>query len=380
MPTPLKKENMKTHLKSKIIKNAIMNDQLNHFSKKIYKKDSKGKIRVLHVYTEGSILIQESGLVEGSLVKHVSTCTPKNIGKTNETTDIQQAVLEATSKVESKMSEGYFETIVQAKNNEVILPMLAKDYKKEIKGHIIEYPLYVQPKLDGMRALYKRSVGFISRKGNEILTMGHIEKNIPDLNFYLDGELYAHGETFQENMRRIKKNRGEETEKVKYHVYDIVSDLPFIERFKLIKELVKQFPDAIKAVPTFQVGSLESLKKLHAQFISEGYEGTIIRHGNAGYGINKRDGQLLKYKDFIDEACEVVDVIPSKKDPLQGVVHCKNDKGVFGCGMKFSHKEREDILANKDKYIGQTAEIRFFEYSENGIPRFPVCHGFRLDK
>jgi hypothetical protein len=48
--------------------------------------------------------------------------------------------------------------------------------------------------------------------------------------------------------------------------------------------------------------------------------------------------------------------------------------------MKFSHEERELILTNKHEYIGQVAEIRFFEYSEEGIPRFPVCVGFRLDK
>ena len=48
--------------------------------------------------------------------------------------------------------------------------------------------------------------------------------------------------------------------------------------------------------------------------------------------------------------------------------------------MKFSHAEREEILQNKDQYIGQMAEIRFFEYTEDGLPRFPVCHGFRLDK
>lgn len=49
-------------------------------------------------------------------------------------------------------------------------------------------------------------------------------------------------------------------------------------------------------------------------------------------------------------------------------------------GMKFSHGEREKWLKFKKDYIGKTAEIRFFEYSEDGIPRFPVCVGIRLDK
>ena len=47
--------------------------------------------------------------------------------------------------------------------------------------------------------------------------------------------------------------------------------------------------------------------------------------------------------------------------------------------MKFSYKEREEILKNKKDYIGRTAEIRFFEYTDDGLPRFPVCYGFRND-
>ena len=45
-----------------------------------------------------------------------------------------------------------------------------------------------------------------------------------------------------------------------------------------------------------------------------------------------------------------------------------------------SHQEKEEMLSNKDEYIGKTAEIRYFEESEDGIPRFPVMVGIRLDK
>ena len=48
--------------------------------------------------------------------------------------------------------------------------------------------------------------------------------------------------------------------------------------------------------------------------------------------------------------------------------------------MKFSFEEREEILTNKTNYLGKTAEIRFFEYTDEGLPRFPVCVGLRLDK
>lgn len=72
---------------------------------------------------------------------------------------------------------------------------------------------------------------------------------------------------------------------------------------------------------------------------------------------------------------------PSEKRPTQGIFICKLEDGrTFGTGMKFSFEEREEILNNKTNYIGKTAEIRFFEYTDEGLPRFPVCVGLRLDK
>ena len=111
----------------------------------------------------------------------------------------------------------------------------------------------------------------------------------------------------------------------------------------------------------------------------EGYEGTIIRHSDAGYAINHRDDQLLKYKDFLDMACEVIDVIPSEKNPTQGVVRCKIAAGTFGCGMKFSHAEREEILRNKDQYIGKMAEVRFLSTQKKVSLGFQSAADFRED-
>lgn len=362
-----------------------------NYSKKIYKKDSKGKIRFLHAFTEGADLVQHSGILGSEkIVEHRSTCTGKNIGKANETTPEEQANSEAEKKLVNKMSSGYFETVEEAKEGDVVLPMLAKDGKKEM--HKIDWgkPVFVQPKLDGMRSLGGKDKDQISRKGKAIDTVNHIqaELNLLSIVDLLDGELYAHGLNFQENMRLIKKYRPDETEKVKFHVYDMVyPNMPFIERYTVLKELVKDL-DTVELVPTYQINNEEDLKKIHVKFLSEGYEGTIIRHTDAGYGINKRDSQLLKYKDFIDKTAKIVDVVPMDKLPNQGtfILNWPGAKGhtygddVIGCGMKFSHKEREDILNKKADYIGKTGELRFFEYSETGVPRFPICHGIRLDK
>ena len=54
-----------------------------------------------------------------------------------------------------------------------------------------------------------------------------------------------------------------------------------------------------------------------------GYEGTILRWGDAGYKSKSRSSNLLKYKDFQDLACKIVDVEPSVKRPEQGQFICE---------------------------------------------------------
>ena len=73
-------------------------------------------------------------------------------------------------------------------------------------------------------------------------------------------------------------------------------------------------------------------------------------------------------------------ITPNEANPLHGTPHFELRGKSFKSGVKMSYEDREDLLQNKNKYIGKTAEIRFFEYSENGIPRFPVMVGIRLDK
>lgn len=351
--------------------------------RRIYKKDSSGKIRYLEIRNEGGCVVQESGVVgTDNPVVNVSTCEAKNIGKSNATTPEEQALLESIAKITEKMRLGYFDTIEEAQQKggkDFLLPMLAKDFKKE-KGKI-KFPCFVQPKLDGMRALGSAE-NLISRTGKVIDTLSHID--LSDLeDVILDGELYAHGISFQENMKLIKKYRPGATEQVKYHVYDIVMDAPFSTRTAILLNTVLEiYSEKLEIVPSYKVFDFGDIDRFHQQFIAAGYEGTIIRHSDEGYQVNKRSSQLLKYKDFLDEVYEIVDVVPSESRPEQGVIVClcKKTNQTFNTGMKFSHEQRENILRNKGEYIGEMAEIRFFEYTDGGLPRFPICYGFRLDK
>lgn len=350
--------------------------------KVLYKKDSKGKLRIFKICTKGDNLIQESGLIDGKLVLHSKVCTPKNVGKSNETTGKEQAISELESEWKQKQDEGYFETLLEANTEEVILPMLAKSYNDE--KHKIDWSaenVYIQPKLDGMRCLAHITDGcavLVSRDGKFINGLDHIRKDLSTIagNVILDGELYAHGLNFQENMRLIKKYRPGETEQIKYHVYDLISNQPFFKR--KVRGFIKDLDTCVE-VSTYEISNEIQLSNFHTLFLKEGYEGSIIRHGVEGYKKNGRSSNLLKYKDFKDIDVKIINIVPADQRPSWGVPVLEYNGKTFQAGMKFSHKEREEWLKNKKKYIGETAIIRFFEWTEDGLPRFPVCIGTRLD-
>lgn len=357
-----------------------------NISKTLYKKDTKGKIRFLTLSSKDGAICQSSGIIGGKSIDRSKMAKAKNIGKSNETSIEEQAKIEIEAKIVKKYKEGYFDTIVEAETTEVIKPMLAQVYEDRVDEITFdENNVYVQPKLDGMRCLEKED-GKFSRDGGIISNVNHIVFDRRGRKIIIDGELYVHGESFQTNMKYVKKYREGLTEKIQLWAYDIISNQPFVTRKTTLDSLS---PDLIniKLVPTFKVNSISEIKKYHKQFLAEGYEGTMVRWGNEGYEQGKRSKHLLKFKDFHDLACEITDVLPSDADPEIGVVECKvpmpkgsDNSGIFRCGMKFSHEERKEILTNKHEYIGKMAEIRFFEFTDDGLPRFPIFHGVRLDK
>jgi DNA ligase-1 len=361
--------------------------------KTLYKLDSKFKIRVWNIWTEDGILIQEAGILGGKLVQHSKQCKSKNVGKSNETSPEEQALLELESEYKGKLTEGYFETIEEAETEVVILPMLAKSYDDE--KHKVDWKnAYVQPKLDGMRCLAHikdNKVTLMSRDGKIINNMDHISLSLSFImeDIILDGELYAHGLTFQENMKLIKKYRPGESEKVQYHIYDCISDNNFITRSNIINIIITDSKiENTKLVITSICNSEKELKEAHILNIHSGYEGSMLRWGLKSYKTNGRSENLLKYKNFQDLDAEIIDILPNDANPLHGTPLLKYSinklsgvsSSIFKAGVKMSHEDRVDLLANKHLYIGKLANIRFFEWTDDGNPRFPVMIGIHIDR
>ncbi|QXL90520.1 DNA ligase [Salmonella phage NINP13076] len=117
----------------------------------LYAINKDGSYQVWNVRTEGDEVVVEFGKENGKVQQKRTKCEMKNVGRANQTTAVFQAVLEARSKWEKQVRLGYRETKEALQTEENFSPMLAHDAIKRSKALV--YPAYVQPKLDGVRAL-----------------------------------------------------------------------------------------------------------------------------------------------------------------------------------------------------------------------------------
>lgn len=303
-------------------------------------------------------------------------CAPTNVGRANERNSKDQAEFEFDAILKKQRDKGFLYEGEKSKSHQ--MPMLAHKFRDHTDK--VEWPCYIQPKLNGMRMLFDGTVGW--SRGNKAV----IPEVIQHLQFdtsghVLDGELMLPGNLLlQESMTAIKKFRPELSPTLIYHVYDVVDNtLPYAARLEIIAEVCKNAPANVKVVNTLLCRTEEEVNKNHKKFVSNGYEGTMIRNPHMVYEIGKRSYSLLKLKDFQDAEYRIVDIIDGDgSDKNLAIFILETDSGNrFNCRPEGSQENRADLYINRPKLIGKYLTVRFFELSKDGIPIFPVGVGIR---
>lgn len=359
----------------------------------LYKRNVNGSINQWTVCCEENKYWTEYGQVGGVLTKSdVVVAQPKSIGKSNETSAEEQALKEVQSLISFKLkSENYVHNIEDVDVITFQPPMLAKVYDE----HYTKEIEFIQPKLDGIRCnMHYRNgeVEAISRKNNPFYTVEHIKRSLEEVlktnpSIHLDGELYNHllHDSFNSIVSLVKKQKiNEEQEKrivslVRYNVYDLWDDnnpnMTFEERFNLIDRLLTNIPN-VDIVHTISVEDEEEVEKYFRYFVSNGYEGAILRTN--GKYEHKRSKNLLKYKKFDDDEFEILDICEGKiKDVGEYAIVLLRDGQTCKATLGFSDDICNEMLANKENYIGKLATVRFFGYTEDKKLRFPVLKAIR---
>ena len=357
----------------------------------LYKRDSKGKVRIWTMQVgfnndnEAGIRTI-SGLVDGQKVTSEWNLTEaKNVGRSNATTAKTQAEFEAQAEWTKNVDKEYFVDVNAIDSYTAFKPMLAHDFTKTPVTSGI-----TQPKLDGIRMVVNTR-GLYSRSNKEIVAVPHIAEALADFikdhpTVTLDGELYNHElkDNFQKITSLVRKtvNLGanelaESKELVQYHIYDMFDsanpDMTFMQRYNWIQKnvhLVNKKAVGIHLVPVALCETSEEIDVMYGEYTQAGYEGQMIRQ-DAVYE-NKRSKGLLKRKEFITEEYEVVEVHEGQGNwagYAKRLTLKMADGTTFSSGIRGSQAKLKELLENPNI---DWATCRYFELSNDGVPRFPV--------
>ena len=255
---------------------------------------------------------------------------------------------------------------------------------------------YIQPKLDGVRCLFTAN-GAYSRNDKQFMNVRHIEMALkpffdqqPDV--VLDGELYNHKlkNDFEKIISLVRKQKPTEEDRrnaqhlVQFHVYDYFDGVMY-DKYKTRMnnlDVSDLYEPCVQYVPTYKVHKHEeALNMHHDAFLSNGYEGSILRDGSALYKHGRSYG-LMKFKDFSDTEATIVgyEEGKGKRQGTIGKFLMQDDEGIkFGCppGKGYTYKDLANMLLNVHDYIGQRATFTYFQRTNAGSYRHPLFKTLR---
>lgn len=206
----------------------------------------------------------------------------------------------------------------------------------------------------------------------------------------LDGELYLPGYGINEINSFIKNTEVPQHYQLQYWLYDIcIENITAWTRQELLLSNFDQYlrcfqseyshlnnKNRLNLLNNEMVSNINEAIATRDKYISLGFEGLVIRKFDAEYQFGgKRNNSMLKFKKILDGLFTIIDIIPEgvKRSNL-GKFVLQNDINdeLFECSYNAAHEQQEEILTNKNNYIGKKA---FVEYRErSGVKEVPF-HG-----
>jgi|GEM_PF-6301692 ATP-dependent DNA ligase len=351
----------------------------------LYKTDSNNNLRewTISVTSNGDGTYSHStryGQVGGTIITGAPTIVSAgNQGRTV----LEQAELDARSEWLKKIDQGYVVSMAGARNQTVVLPMLAKKFADGGRRWT-QFPAAIQRKFDGVRCMASMPTAgqvVLMSRGNKLFPgMGGIRADILNLNLpsniILDGELYADPDDVEfERASGIVRKKPENytesdiqvTEFMKLRVYDLIDlnnlDMTFANRYRLMVRILNQVPAArrtrVRFVENYPINSYEDVETYTDQFVEEGYEGGMVRNLNSVYKLNGKSSDLMKVKRYEETEFPIVGYTEGQGTAAGTPIWiCENEAGArFNVAMNGTREYNYRLWAERDAIVARRAPL-----------------------
>ena len=286
---------------------------------------------------------------------------------------------------------------------DTIKPMLAKQESAVTNRKIFEdRDWYGSRKVNGVRSLIfydGKDVRTASRGAiNYDIAIYHIIhhplieqffKNHPTA--ILDGEIYKFGESLNKisGICRSQKTL-DDGKDLEFYWYDIADlELPFSERYNLMQEWSKELqlsefdPERhlsdnmlhIQLLPHILVKGFNNMKNLHDKYVSEGWEGLVVRQAKSKYKPGARSNYWIKIKIYIDAEYPIVGLSEGlREEDMCFILETPNGQR-FNCKPMGDREQKHWYHEHIDELIGKMLTIKYFEMSGvegSEVPQQPI--------
>jgi DNA ligase 1 len=251
-------------------------------------------------------------------------------------------------------------------------------------------------KQDGVRTWavvdkLRQNVKYLSRNGKEFINFDVFDEvfiefakkvygNQGDY-VILDGEVVTKDKNFQKVLTQFSRHTGAQKELFEFRIFDIVNDLPFYARYKLLTEhfVLDTNLDHPSVCLVHHFRNFKSKKEIYDlldKVAGEGEEGLVIKTFNGPYEM-KRSNHWCKLKLTYTEDLPVLrfEYGTGKYKNLLGALICDRNGVEVRVGSGYDDQERADLLN-----IPEMIEVKFKNVTDDGSLREPIFVRIREDK
>ena len=344
-----------------------------------------------------------------------------NIGKSNETTSLEQCYKELESEYKDHIKKGYkqydakyiseLEQIVDKTNTDTLGFAKPMKCQKFALGKV-KYPCIGQPKYNGVRATVSINhftkdlfdeypILILSKEGVEY-KLEHLNSILHKIlksleasginNPVLDGEIYLPNTPVTTIGGAARNVSNPINSQLQYVIFDLsIENISQLDRIYLLDKHCYYNPlhnnkisnKGVYISPRIILHNDEEALQLLDNCLSQGYEGAVTRQYEPEYAFGQRPMFMRKLKKFSDAEFEVVDIIEYGDRHQKVGYGCKfilkNDiaDNIFECVPMGTSSERLQYFLNKDKFIGNKVTAKFYERTPDKKPFHANVVGLR---
>lgn len=254
--------------------------------------------------------------------------------------------------------------------------MLAKPYKGTLpKDYACE------PKIDGVRVIVEvcretLAVSFKTRNGNPLPAIAHLGEWFAETAsqhgvFTFDCEAVS-GTDFFDGVGAIRSQHRDDDARL--WLLDLPDDVgTYAQRRELMASFMLRVGEVTLVPSFFNLAPNDAFRR----FVSQGFEGAMVKDTTAPYSQGKRSNAWLKVKAVDSEDCPIVSVHEGKGRlaGTMGHVVVEHNGVLVRVGGGFTDEQRRQIWENRDTVIGSWLEVSFQNMTPEGSFRHPRIRG-----